>query len=83
VLHRELVRRVHDVEAGVLPRWFGWFGIVVAIALVFDVTYVNILPLVAWVGVASIVLLIRQGETATATAERRYDAANVPVAAHR
>jgi hypothetical protein len=71
-------------RTGVLPRWLGWFGIVVAIALVFDVTYVNILPLVAWVGVASIVLLMRQGEAATAAApERRYEAGNVPVAAQR
>ena len=71
-------------RTGVLPRWLGWFGIVVAIALVFDVTYVNILPLVAWVGVASIVLLMRQRETATAAApERRYAAANLPVAAQR
>jgi hypothetical protein len=71
-------------RTGVLPRWLGWFGIVVAIALVFDVTYMNILPLVAWVGVASTVLLMRQGETATAAApERRHDGANMPVAAQR
>jgi Domain of unknown function (DUF4386) len=60
-------------RTGVLPRWLAWFGIVVAITLVFDVTYMNILPLVAWVLGASIVLLRRQEETATAAApESRY-----------
>ena len=47
-------------RTGVLPRWLAWFGIVVAIALVFDVTYMNIVPLLAWVVGASIVLLRRQ-----------------------
>jgi hypothetical protein len=71
-------------RTGVLPRWLAWFGILVAIALVFDVTYMNILPLVAWVGVASIVLLKRQEETAAAAKpETRYDAANAPVTAQR
>jgi Domain of unknown function (DUF4386) len=71
-------------RTSVLPRWLAWFGILVAIALVFDVTYTNILPFVAWVAAASIALLMRQEETATAAApESRYDAANVPVAAHR
>ena len=54
-------------RTGVLPRWLAWFGIVVAIALVFDVTYMNIVPLLAWVVGASIVLL-RRHETATAAA---------------
>jgi Domain of unknown function (DUF4386) len=66
----------------VLPRWLAWFGIVVAIALVFDVTYMNILPLVAWVGVASIALLMRREETAAdVVQESQYDAPNAPVAA--
>jgi hypothetical protein len=69
-------------RTGVLPRWLAWSGILVAIALVFDVTYMNILPLVAWVLVASVVLLRRQDEAATAaTPERQYDAANAPVTA--
>src|SRR5262245_36996651 len=29
------------LRTGVLPRWLAWFGIVVAISLVFDVVYVN------------------------------------------
>jgi Domain of unknown function (DUF4386) len=68
-------------RTGVLPRWLAWFGIVVAIALVFDVIYMNIVPLLAWVVGASIVLLRRQ---ATAAApESEYEAANAPVPAHR
>jgi hypothetical protein len=71
-------------RTGVLPRWLAWLGIVVAIALAFDVTYVNILPFVAWVLVASIALLVRHDATETAAApDRAYDASNVPVAAHR
>lgn len=71
-------------RTGVLPRWLAWFGILVAIALVFDVTYMNILPLVAWVLFASIALLMRQDETATAAAPgRRYDAPSAPVTAQR
>jgi hypothetical protein len=63
-----------------LQRWVAWFGILVAIALVFDVIYMNILPLVAWVLIASIALLMRQDETATAAApESRYDAPNASV----
>jgi hypothetical protein len=67
-----------------LPRWLAWFGIPVAIALIFDVTYKNILPLVAWVLFASIALLMRQDETATAAApESRYDAPTAPVTTQR
>jgi uncharacterized membrane protein SirB2 len=61
----------------VFPRWFAWLGILAAIVLVVDVAYMNIIPLVALVGVASIALLMRQDETATAAApESQYDAAN-------
>jgi hypothetical protein len=69
----------------VFPRWFAWLGILVAIALVVDVAYMNILPLVALVGVASIALLLmRQDEMATGAApENQYDAANAPVTARR
>jgi hypothetical protein len=68
----------------VLPRWLAWFGILVAIALVFPVTYMNILPLVAWVLFASIALLMRQDEPATAAApESRYDAPNASVTKQR
>jgi hypothetical protein len=68
----------------VLQRWLAWFGILVAIALVFPVTYMNILPLVAWVLFASIALLMRRDETATAAApESRYDAPNASVTTQR
>ena len=68
----------------VLPRWLAWFGILVAIALIFDVTYMNILPLVAWVLGASIALLRRQDETATSAVPKSQNhAANAPVTAQR
>jgi hypothetical protein len=70
-------------RTGVLPRWLAWFGIIVAIALVFDVTYVNILPLVAWVLSASIALLMRQDEAATAAIQSQNRTANAPVTAQR
>jgi hypothetical protein len=47
-------------QTGVLPRWLAWLGIVAAIALLFDVIYLNILPFWAWVFVASVVLLMRR-----------------------
>jgi hypothetical protein len=70
-------------RTGVLPRWLAWLGIPVAIALVFDVTYMNILPFVAWVLVASIALFMRQHEAATAAAPTSEYAANEPATAHR
>ena len=79
-----LATSVLTFRTGVLPRWLAWFGIVVAIALVFDVTYMNIVPLLAWVVGASIVLLRRREETATAAvSESHYDATTAPVAAQR
>jgi Domain of unknown function (DUF4386) len=55
-------------QTGVLPRWLAWLGIVAAIVLLFDVIYVNILPLLLWVLAASIVLLMRREQMATAAA---------------
>jgi hypothetical protein len=52
----------------VLPRWLAWLGIVMAIVLLFDVIYVNILPFLIWVVAASIVLLMRREVKATAAA---------------
>jgi hypothetical protein len=69
-------------RTGVLPRWLAWLGIPVAVALVVDVTYMNILPFVGWVLVASITLLMRQEATVPAP-ESRYDAATARVTAHR
>ncbi len=77
-----LATSILTFRTGVLPRWLAWFGILVATALVFDVIYMNIVPLLAWVVGASVVLLRRQEETATAaTPERQYDAADAPVTA--
>jgi hypothetical protein len=69
-------------RTGVLPRWLAWLGIPVAVALVVDVTYMNILPFVGWVLVASITLLMRQ-EATVPEPESRYDAATARVTAHR
>jgi hypothetical protein len=51
------------LRTGVYPRWLGWLGIVAAIALLFDVVYLNILPFWVWVFIAAIVML-RRGEEA-------------------
>jgi uncharacterized membrane protein SirB2 len=64
-------------RTGVFARWLAWLGIVIAPTLVIDVTYMNILPFVGWVLVASIVLFVRR-ETATAAAPE-----SAPVAAPR
>jgi hypothetical protein len=58
-------------RTGVYPRWLAWLGIVAAIALLFDVIYLNILPFWVWVFIASIVMLMRREETATAAAMTR------------
>jgi hypothetical protein len=65
-----LATSILSFQTGVLPRWLAWLGIVAAIALLFDVLYVNIVPLLIWVLAASIVLLMRR-DTATAAASPR------------
>jgi hypothetical protein len=50
-----------SLRTGVYPRWLGWLGIVAAIALLFDIVYLNILPFWVWVFIAAIVML-RQPE---------------------
>ncbi|MFD3405189.1 hypothetical protein ACFWUU_31175 [Kribbella sp. NPDC058693] len=52
-------------RTAVFPKWLAWLGIVASIALLFDVVYVNITPFWAWVGVASIVMLVRRGSSIT------------------
>ena len=66
-----LATSILSFQTSVLPRWLAWLGIVAAIALLFDVIYVNIVPLLIWVLAASIVLLRRREETATAAASPR------------
>jgi hypothetical protein len=50
------------LRTAVLPRWLAWLGIVAAIALLFDLVYLNILPFWVWVFVASIVMLMQREE---------------------
>jgi hypothetical protein len=66
-----LTTSILSLQTGVLPRWLAWLGIIAAIALLFDVIYVNIVPLLVWVLAASIVLLMRREETATGAASPR------------
>jgi hypothetical protein len=66
-----LTTSILSMKTRVLPRWLAWLGIVVVIALLFDVVYVNIVPLLIWVLAASIVLFRRREETATAAASPR------------
>ena len=66
-----LTTSILSLQTGVLPRWLAWLGSVVAIALLFDVIYVNIVPLLIWVLAASIVLFRRREETATTAASPR------------
>ena len=61
------------LRTGVFPRWLAWLGILAAIALLFDVIYLNILPFWVWVFIASIVMLVRRGETATSSSDVRSD----------
>jgi hypothetical protein len=67
-------------RTGALPRWLAWLGIIAAASLAVDVTYVNILPLVGWVGVASLVLFRRRDESAVAVMrELEHDSSGSPV----
>ena len=52
------------MKTAVYPRWLAWLGIAAAIALLFDVTYLNIFPFWGWVLIASIVMLTRRREAA-------------------
>ena len=70
------------VRTGALPRWLAWFAILIAITLVFDVTYMNIVPLLVWVATASVVLFRRKTESSIATAPaNQSETASAPVAA--
>jgi hypothetical protein len=52
-----VVAAIVILRTRVFPRWLAGLGIVAAIALLFDVVYVNITPFWAWVLVASVVML--------------------------
>ena len=51
---------------GVLPRWFGWTGVVLAVLSVLAVVFLPPLAPLLWVLIASIVLLGRPAATAAA-----------------
>jgi hypothetical protein len=63
-----LIASVVIFQTRVVPRWLAWLGFVVAVVLLFDVLYVNIVPFLIWVLAAAIVLFMRRNETATAAA---------------
>jgi hypothetical protein len=46
------------LRTGILPAWLGWVGLVVAVAMLFAIFFVPILVFVAWVLVASLVMLV-------------------------
>src|SRR5262249_5573353 len=52
-------------RTGVYPRWLAWLGIGAAIALLFDLLYLNILPFWTWVFIASLVMLAQRNKAAT------------------
>ena len=51
------------LRTGVLPAWFGWFGVVVSIVLLFGAAFFPALALPIWALVAGILLLRRGGAT--------------------
>ena len=70
------------VRTAVLPRWLAAFGVLIAITLAVDVTYMNIVPLLVWVISASAVLFMRKNEPSIAAAPaNESDGAGAPVAA--
>jgi uncharacterized membrane protein SirB2 len=70
-----LAASVVILRTGVFGRWLGWLGIAAAIVLLFDVVYLDISPFWVWVGIASIVMLARRGETASTPFSARREKA--------
>jgi hypothetical protein len=60
-----LAASVVILRTRVFARWVGWLGIVVGIALLFDLVYSTLVPLWVWVFIASIVMFRPRKETAT------------------
>ncbi|WP_433158179.1 hypothetical protein [Kribbella sp. CA-247076] len=54
-------------RTGVFQRWLGGLGIVAAVALLFDIVYLNITPFWAWVLVTAVVMLTRRPKPTTPT----------------
>ena len=61
-----LTTAVVTLRTGVFPRWLAWLAILASIVLLFDVVYLTIFPFWTWVFIASVVMLVRRKETATA-----------------
>ena len=77
-----LAASVVILQTGVFGRWLGWLGIVAVIVLLFDVVYRDISPFWVWVGIASIVMLTRRGQTArTPLSARREEVSTATTAA--
>jgi hypothetical protein len=58
-------------EARVFPRWFGWFGLVCAVALLFGFVWFTQLALILWVPLVSF-FLFRYAEIETTSLQRRH-----------
>jgi hypothetical protein len=56
------------LRTGVLPTWFGWFGVVVSVVLLFGAAFFPAIALPIWAIVASILFLRSKGAAAMATA---------------
>jgi hypothetical protein len=56
------------LRTGALPAWFGWFGIVVSIVLLFGAAFFPVIALPIWAIVAAILLLRSSGTTAISAA---------------
>jgi hypothetical protein len=49
------------VRTGVLPRWIGWTGFVVAVLLLFGAFFLPVIALLLWVLIVSVAMLRRGG----------------------
>jgi hypothetical protein len=58
------------VLGGILPRWLGWIGIVIAIVQITPIGFFATLAFLLWTITVSILLLVRPAPTAPATAAR-------------
>lgn len=50
------------LRTGVLPAWFGWFGVVVSVVLLFGAAFFPVIALPIWVLIGGILLLGRTGD---------------------
>lgn len=61
-----LTASIITLQTRALPAWLGWLGIIAAVVLLFSVIFLPMIALLIWVLAASIVLLMRREEAATA-----------------